>query len=384
MLGSEKPIVIEARALSSGGGVSRYAQELVTHMHSLLRERLVVLCDREATIVHGKSILAPLASPLLLPWWINVSVPRVLRSLKPGIVHFTKAQVPRRKQFPTVVTIHDVIPLFLPQTQSLLRRWGWPGVLKLAAVQSDHIITVSNASKQGIIKYFEVDPTKITVTPLAADTIRFTPHISQEQKARVAQHYGIRGKYILFVGTRDIRKNIQSLIQAFSQIAGDIPHTLVIAGKAALAKDTSKELVHTLSVQSRVIFLDFVPDDLLPALYAGADLFVWPSIYEGWGFPPQEAMASGVPVIVSDGGSLPEVVGQAAEVVSFTTENVLDRLHDKDFVSALAARMRLVLTDVERRQQLIHMGLSQVAKTSWTQVAQQTLDVYTQVMSRYR
>ena len=126
-------------------------------------------------------------------------------------------------------------------------------------------------------------------------------------------------------------------------------------------------------------WLKFVPDEDLPALYAGADLFVWPSAYEGWGLPPMEAMASGVPVIVSNGGALPEVVGSAGEIVPFSEEKLPERMWDMPFEEALAARMLAVLEDEKKRRAMIQLGSERVKQFSWRSVAEKTFEVYKKV-----
>jgi glycosyltransferase involved in cell wall biosynthesis len=380
-------IVIEARALSArGGGIKTYTKELVTNLLKEKQANFTVLLDKPEArpeVEAGHEEVVPLLHELLLPWWLSVDVVGRLKALKPDVAHFTKAAVPRRIVCPTVVTIYDVIPILFPASQAPLRRLYWPRVLKVAAKRSHHILTISEASKQDIMTYLDVPAKKVTVTPLAVDQTRYNQAIPAQEKMRVKQKLGLAAPYILFVATRDERKNAKSLISAFAKIAAEIPHELVIAGKKALKDDGSEELVKKLElkVQQRIRFLDFVDYNDLPALYAGADLFVWPSVYEGWGFPPQEAMACGVPVIVSNGAPLPEVVGEAGEVVPFRVTDLAERTRDEEFVGDLAQRMALILHDPARQARMRAAGIQQVKKFSWTQVAATTLEVYKQVAS---
>lgn len=374
-------IAIEARALSMQAGVHTYVGQLLRHLAALqLGDEVTVIRDRPgSSLPDMHSAVLPLQHPLLLPWWMNVTVPRYLDTSKPDIVHFTKAAVPSRKVVPTVVTIHDLVPLFLPETQSFTRRLWWPRAFRRAVEGSDHIITISEASKQDIVRLLNVDPVKISVTQLGVDRSVFHPDIQPEKISGVVSRLAVPRPYILFVGTRDMRKNISSLIRAFARLAPQTAHHLVIAGQVAYRDDESRSILSSATLRNRVRFLDFVAQPDLPALYAGADLFVWPSAYEGWGLPPQEAMASGVPVIVSNGGSLPEVVGQAGEIVPFSTDVIGERLHDDRFTQRLADTIGSVLADAARRQRMRVAGLAQVSKFSWNEVAKKTYEVYTKV-----
>lgn len=374
-------IAIEARALSMQAGVHTYVGQLLRHLAALrLGDEVTVIQDQPGSSpAHTRSVVLPLHHPLLLPWWMNVTVPRYLDTLRPDVVHFTKAAVPSRKVVPTVVTIHDIIPLFLPQTQSFTRRLWWPRALRRAVEASDHIITISERSKQDMVRFLNIDAQRISVTPLGVDRSVFRPDIQPEKIAGVVSRLAAPQPYILFVGTRDMRKNISSLIRAFARLAPQTAHHLVIAGQVAYRDDESRSILSSAALRNRVHFLDFVEQSDLPALYAGADLFVWPSAYEGWGLPPQEAMASGVPVIVSNGGSLPEVVGGAGEIVPFSTDVIGERLHDDRFTQQLADTMGRVLADAARRQRMRVAGLAQVSKFSWNEVAKKTYEVYTKV-----
>lgn len=379
-------VLIEARALSAkGGGVKTYVRELINHLLPILSgvEATVVLDHPKARveIAAGHEEVLPLWHEALLPWWLSKGIGGRIKVLESDVVHYTKAAVPRNPGKPSVVTIYDVIPILYPSSQTWLRRLYWPAALRQAAHRSDHILTISEASRRDIVKYLDVPAEKITVTPLAADTKRYRPDISADEKMRVKAKLRLKGPYILFVATRDERKNVGSLLRAFATIAAHIPHDLVIAGKPALKNDNSEQVAthFNRTIREKIHFLDFVDYNDLPALYAGADLFVWPSVYEGWGFPPQEAMAAGVPVIVSDGGPLPEVVGQAGEIVKFTTEDLAERTRDQRFITALSERMGEVLHDAPKRAQMRAAGLVQAQKFSWDDVARTTLEVYKKV-----
>lgn len=357
-------IAIEARALSApSGGVKTYTYELLKHLLALHPEEVFEFIYGSHTPVGSfpvaKETVIPLHSELLLSYWTSFQVARYIQKIKPSLVHYTKAAIPYFNHIPTVVTIYDIIPVLFPETQSPLRRMYWPYVLEHAAQHADHIMTISQRSKRDIMEHFSVPEDKITVTPLAVDLKHFHP---STRSARSGQE-----PYILFVGTRDSRKNISSLIRAFARIADAIPHNLIIAGKRAKKDDDSKRIAVQLHLEDRVEFRENVSYDELPALYSGADIFVWPSLYEGWGFPPQEAMACGIPVIVSDGGPLPEVVGDAGIIVP---------LANNSFIEHLAHEMLSLIQDDQRKKELSQRGIARVQQFSWNTVAETTWRVY--------
>lgn len=370
-------IAIEARALSAkSGGIKTYTHELIANLLSLHPEVDMELLYSSTKPVgnfpSAKETVIPLHSELFLSYWLSRQVGKYLQKTQPSLVHYTKAAIPTTNNTPTVVTLYDIIPVLLPETQSPLRRIYWPRVLRHAAQHADHIITISQQSKQDIMKEYDVSEDRITVTPLAIDTNHFYP------RPKITT---TTSPYILFVGTRDARKNIPTLIRAFAQIADVIPHRLVIAGREANKRDTSKETVQELQLEHRVDFKDYVPYEELPSLYSNADLFVWPSIYEGWGFPPQEAMACGTPVIVSNGGPLPEVVGDAGIIVPFTTQDLHERANDSEFTTSLSKKMLEILEKPALQTQLREQGLLRSGMFTWKNVAQKTWEVYGKVLS---
>lgn len=353
-------IAFEARALN------RPASGIRTYVRHLLD---ALAANSEISL---KTLDKGFGADALWPWWLNTSVPHWLDVVKPDLVHFTKAAVPRRKQYPTVVTIYDVIPLLYPESQKFLPRLLWPATLRHAARSADHIITISQASKKDIVERLQVAPERVTVTPLAVET----KFIWRNSKLAVDW----QAPYILYLGTIEPRKNIPALVRAFAQIAGDIPHQLVIAGRHYKAADRIYKVARDIKISERVKLLKFVPEQDLPRLYANAALFVLPSIYEGWGFPAQQAMAAGVPVIVSNGGSLPEVVGDAGEVVAFAVDNIPDRPEDAVFTTALADRIKAILTNPAKQAKMRQRGLARVRNNDWETVARITLEVYRRVI----
>jgi glycosyltransferase involved in cell wall biosynthesis len=237
-----------------------------------------------------------------------------------------------------------------------------------AARQASFIITLSESSRRDIQRFLHVPDDRIAVVYGAADE-RFHAGISAEDITRVKKLHGISGDYILTVGTTEPRKNISRLIAAFHRLVhrGE-KRKLVVAGSRGWLHSPVDLLVKREGLQGQVIFTGYVPGDDLPALYAGASLFVYPSLYEGFGLPVVEAMACGTPVITSNRSSLPEVAGDAALLVNPESESEL-----------MEALMRL-LEDQQMREEYSWRSLQRSKQFSWETSAQETLKIYRKVM----
>jgi glycosyltransferase involved in cell wall biosynthesis len=264
-----------------------------------------------------------------------------------------------------VVTIHDISFLHYPKYFAFGKRVYLKYLVPYTLRKSHQIITVSEFSRQDIIRTYHVPADKIQLTPEAAHP-RFIPDtILQEQKA-LLRKLGIQDKYLLFVGRLDVRKNISALISAFSMIKRTkaIPHQLVIAGRQDFLRGPLQKQILAEDILPHVVFTDFVPEELLPTLYAHAEVFVYPSFYEGFGLPVLEAMASGCPVIASNTSSLPEITGDAGLLVN---------PHQPE---KLAQAIWMVISDGILRESLRRKGLERSRKFNWRETAERTISVY--------
>lgn len=272
-----------------------------------------------------------------------------------------------RSRFRNVITICDVTPLLFPAAHGRMNVWHHRFVLPAILKRAASIITISESSKRDIVRIYNVPEEKVTVTCLAADE-RYRPKPPGTAGEAVMQ---IPRPYILNVGTLEPRKNLDGLLRAFA-IARKrgLPHTLVIAGARGWGKSRLAGLIRELALDDAVLFTGFVEDRDLPHLYAGAEFFVYPSLYEGFGLPPLEAMACGVPVITSNGSSLPEVTGDAALLVDPRSDG------------ELAGAMVRMAGDAGLRQMLQAKGVERAALFSWERTAEETLAVYRQAMAR--
>ena len=272
----------------------------------------------------------------------------------------------------SVITIHDLINLLTPEYHHLLERVMYKILLKCVVRWADRIIAISEYTKQDIIKHLNADKKKIKVIHPATDS-RFQPILNRKVIEIMKSKYHIQGRYILTVGKSYIHKNIPHLIKAFKNLVSkeNIEHKLVLVGEKYLVQANLQiqKIIAELDLEEKVIWLGYIDDEDMPAMFTGADLFVLPSYYEGFGFPVLEAMSCGTPVIASNVTSIPEVVGDAGILVSPTD------------VEELTRSMSALLKDQELRNTLIKKGLERSKTFSWEKCARETLEVYNELLN---
>jgi alpha-1,3-rhamnosyl/mannosyltransferase len=261
-----------------------------------------------------------------------------------------------------VVTFHDLTVLLFPQWHPAKRLREMRSGLPVSAAVADRIIAVSQATKDDVVKHLAVDPARVAVVPLAVDA-SFRPLPPAEVKTALAPLGLAPGEYWLFLGTREPRKNLGRLLDAVVALGADVG-TLVLAGADGWGTDELRPRIAELARPGRVRPLGYVAEALRPALLAGARVFVYPSLYEGFGLPPLEAMACGTPVITSNVSALPETVGDAALLI-----DPLD-------VDALADAIRRLWDDEGLRADLRARGLMRAREFSWERTARLTLAAY--------
>jgi glycosyltransferase involved in cell wall biosynthesis len=267
-----------------------------------------------------------------------------------------------------IVTIHDLIPYIMPETVGKGYLLKFLKEMPVIIGGSDGIITVSEYSKRDILKFFPIDESKIFVTPLAADK-KYTPMDKSYCKTFLKDVYNLENPFILYLGGFSERKNVASLLTAFSKVYKDLDkkYNLVIVGGYKDASQHLVKLTNELKINSHVIFTGFVPEEHLPVFYNGCDTFVYPSLYEGFGLPPLEAMNCGTPVIASNLTSIPEVVGDGGILI-----NPYD-------ISEISSAIGNVLGNEKLRLELSYKGLKRASEFSWQITAQNTLKVYESV-----
>ena len=300
--------------------------------------------------------------------WENLVLPIIFKKHNINIFHSLTFHMPvlRIGNIKQVVTIHDLVVFKMPEIYPKYYTIYWRFIIKRSLKRSSKIIAISEATKQDIIDLFNIKEDKIHVIYHGIDLKKFRPKEETNGVRTILKKYGLKRPYIMALGLSDLRKNGERILKSYSKIIKDKTKDVSLAICGILRKknrvlfDQIKE--HGLS--DRVVMTGFVEDEDLPILYRAADLFVFPSLYEGFGFPIIEAMACGTPVITSNVSSMPEVAGDAALLV------------DPYDVDAIAKAIHRVLTDNSLRETLVKEGLERVKQFSWQKCAEETIKVY--------
>jgi glycosyltransferase involved in cell wall biosynthesis len=365
-------VAIDARKLHDYG-IGTYVRNLV---HELARQshddRYVLLCRRE-DVDHVRA-LGSRFEPLIeqagnYSLREQVTIPSAVRRARVDLFHAPHYVVSPLTRVPYVVTIHDCIHLRFPQyLPNRLASTYARTVMGMAARRSRRVLTVSSASKQDILRYLHIPADKVEVIPNALDS-RLATAPTPDDIARVRERFQLNAPFILYAGNIKPHKNVDRLIEAYSILRrrGITEPKLLIIGDEISKYPNLRRLVHRFQLHPYVRFFGFVPEETLAALYRLASVFVFPSLYEGFGFPPLEAMASGTPVITSNVSSLPEVVGDAAVLI------------DPMDAGAIADAMARVLEDVSLRSDLIRRGHDRVRKFSWARSVARVREVYVEL-----
>jgi len=300
-------------------------------------------------------------------FWEEVHIPAVLEGENINVYHVPQNGIglPVRKNCPLIVTVHDLIPYVYPETVGRTYLKVFLQEMPRIMEDADKVITVSEWSKRDIQKIFKLPDERIVVTYEAAEEI-YRPLDKRKCGEFIKQKYGIDSRFILYLGGFGSRKNISSLINAFFELKNDLDFDikLVIVGKPGRDFEDLNLLVEALGIKDRVEFPGFAPVEELPLFYNAALIFVYPSIYEGFGLPPIEAMACGTPTITSKSSSMPEVVGDGALLI-----NPFDSIE-------LAESMYRLINDEDLALHYTVKGLARANLYSWRKTAEQTMLTY--------
>lgn len=370
---AEQRIVLDGRSIADHfPGIGRYVYNLARGVGELAPpHRLFVLHNPDqANTRYDMSVLAQHANVELIDTSARPfspaeqwRIPALLRQLRADLYHapyYVRPYV--GLPCPSVTTLYDAIPQLFPTEVSFRARLLFGTLTRLAARSSSRILTISASAGGDLARLYGFDPAKITVTPLAADE-RFRPQ-SAETIQQLRSKYSLPKRYMLSLASNKPHKNLPLLIESFALLQRSNAPTLVLAGHWDARFPGARAEAERSGLQAQIRFLPNVANEDLPALYAGAELFVFPSRYEGFGLPPLEALAVGTPVICGDHSSLPEVVGDAALFV-----DVAD-------AAAIANGMQALLNNAAKRAELRARGFEQAARFSWQRTAQQTLQIY--------
>ena len=352
-------------------GISSYIYNLLHHLPGAAPEMAytVFLNERRYQSPPGLRLQVsrlPTNRPPVRIVWEQALLPWVSRSEGLDLLHNTAFVGPLASSCPFVTTVHDLSFLYYPQSFRWLRRRYLQVFARASVRRARRVIAVSESTKQDLVKTYGISPAKIDVVHNGVDA-SYRP-LPAGQVAAFRQQKGLPDRFLLFVGTLEPRKNVVRLVEAYAKLPKERPPLVLVGGKGWFYDEIFCR-VEALELTDEVYFPGFVPTEDLPLWYNAADLFVYPSVYEGFGLPPLEAMACGTAVITSTASSLPEVVGKAGKLVDPT---------DTD---GLATAMAQVLGDREMQEQMEATGLVQAAVFSWEKTAQQTADSYRRALT---
>lgn len=352
-------IAFSARGLSTpSGGVHQFIKALIPALSKQIGDdELFIFYNHEKF-----TGLAPDSSEIVIKGknrilWDFFLLPKKLRRMKIDSAIFPKNVIPFKTDCRCFVVIHDMAYFnsnigAYPFLDTLYMRTLIPQSVQKAA----GVLAVSENTRKDIIHYTNCNPQKITVTYEAADTI-YHPIENRLELNRVKQKYNLPEDFIMYVGSLSPRKNINRLLTAFHSICHKITHHLVLTGSKSWKDSSVYASMKILGLENRINKLGYVEPEDIPILYNLADVFIYPSLYEGFGLPVLEAMQCGCPVVASNATSIPEVAGDAAFLV--------DPLDTSGFAHAIY----LVLTDNRLREKLISKGFAQAKKFSWETTA---------------
>lgn len=305
---------------------------------------------------------------MIRPFWMEFVLPHLIRKEKVDILFSTVPGGMGKCPVPHVITVHDIIPLTYPVDHPPSVQWNFKHRLPRFLNNAAAVIADSVFTKQDLITHYGIDPSHISVIELAYDASNFRPVDSPG----TLETFGLRrDEYIATVGNATLRKNLEILIEALGGVRERIPHKLVLAGPVTPDQEQRlRRVARRHGVEDRMVFTGYIPYPDLPAIYSGAALFAYPSLYEGFGLPVLEAMACGTPVIASNTTSVPEVAGPAALLV--------DPKNHADISTAMCR----IIEDVDFRESLRVAGLERVSNFSWELSARRTLAVLTSIVQK--
>ncbi|TDX59260.1 glycosyltransferase family 4 protein [Orenia marismortui] len=299
--------------------------------------------------------------------WSYLPIPyNHLVNSQADIFHFFNYILPPKIRGKVIVTVYDMVYKLFPETMTKKNyRWLEKG-LQRSINRADKIITISKSAKKDIMKYLAIDEEKIEIIYPGIDHELYSSELKVGKVKELREKYNIPKNFILYLGTLEPRKNIGRIIDAYAkyqqQAKDDI--SLVLAGKKGWMYQEIFDKVKEHSLEDKVVFTGYVNEIDKPAIYKMSKLFIFPSLYEGFGMPVLEAMASATPVITSNISSLPEVVGDAALLV------------DPYDISDISSVIKRILEDKKLQLRMIEQGLKQSAKFSWQKSAEKLLTVY--------
>ncbi|MBE6050909.1 MAG: glycosyltransferase family 4 protein [Clostridium sp.] len=363
---------IDSRSINlhAGSGIGTYTKNLVENLLKIdnINKFNLIWTGNVPSEFIKDNVDITLTSGKYSRFYETYYIPNLMKKENMNLYHLTQNGIgfPFEFDIPVVVTVHDLIPYTMPETvgKGYLNKFlkEMPSIISL----TKGIITVSEYSKKDIIRFFPSFPEdKIFVTPLATND-NFKPISKKYCKSYIKKNYMIDSDFILYIGGFSSRKNVKGLILAFSEIKNSLkkPHKLLIGGSLRDEGLKLKEMVTSMGLENDVIFTGYLDDSILPIFYNASEAFIYPSLYEGFGLPPLEAMSCGTPVITSNLTSIPEVTENASLLI-----NPFD-------INELSYTLLKLLNDESLKNTLKIKGLNRSKEFSWKKTAKETLTAY--------
>ncbi|MEF9953396.1 glycosyltransferase family 4 protein [Clostridium sp.] len=364
-------IAIDARGATwyKGTGIGTYTNQVLQYLLSedFINQYHLYWAGPNYREIYKENVTINVSSKRHHRFFEDYYIPQNIKNNNVDIYHVPQNGIGLSKRIdcPCVSTIHDLIPYVMPETvgKGYLKKFiaQMPEIIS----SSTNIITVSEFSKQDIIRIFDVPPDNIKVTHLAADHI-FKPLDKETTKSYIKEKYNIEKDFLLYLGGFSARKNVRSILIAFSKIYKKLSKDLniVIIGPSKDEHQKLTELAKTLGIEDRIQFTGYVPHEDLPLFYNACETFIYPSLYEGFGLPPLEAMSCRCPVITSNISSIPEIVGDGAYLINPRS------------IEELTTAIEKMVDDTALRSSYIEKGFTRSAEFSWEKTAKETLEVY--------
>ncbi|MGQ9608534.1 MAG: glycosyltransferase family 4 protein [bacterium] len=366
-------IAINARSLTSNKtGIGNYILNLIFALAEIDKKNdYVILYDPSQ--IKGNFKLPNQKNFELAPcqwenYWEQICLPTELEKRHIDILHSPAFTIPVIKVCKTVVTIHDITYKLFPENFDRYAIDYYNKWVPISVQNSNMVITDSECTTRDVMEHYSIPKEKIETIHLACGKeFQKLPYVDL---SFVRQRYGIKERYILYVGTLEYRKNIHRMLSAFKLLKqrNGIEHQFLLVGKQRPSFNING-IIEELDLEGSVVLTNYIPDYFLPILYNAADMFVYVSLYEGFGIPPLEAMSCGIPVISSNTSSLPEVVGDAALMV------------DPYDIEDIANAMYQLITDQDKWQELSRKGVERSRHFSWIKTASKTLSVYNKLQN---
>ncbi len=357
-------------------GAGNYIIELVRAIHTLeSRHEFIIFAQQHGRELIGSPrrdgfewICLPNHSPARRLIWEQTGFPTLLKEQRIDLLHSLHYTRPLRLACQSIVTFHDMTFFLFPHLHTRAKRIFFPLMIRLSARSADALIADSESTRQDAIQILGLPPKKITTVPLGVRP-EFRPVHDEALKSTVRARYHLPEKFLLFVGLVEPRKNLPLLLKSYRRVAEQGNHLpLVVVGRKGWMYEQVTGMIASLGLTGAVHLTGYIPPEDLPIVYNLAEVFIYPSLYEGFGLPPLEALACGTPVITTAISSMPEHIGQAGLLIPPGDED------------ALTQAMIRLLNDREFKSRLSVLGPQQAAQFTWTRTARETMQVYENVL----